>query len=138
MRSTSKKLGIKPEARAYLKGVPQAIVPSLGLSASQIAKRLTGEFQYIHLFATRQTELCRLLPKLKAHLSPTGTLWVSWPKGKTLDSDVTIRDVIRIGYDFGLVESKTISIDATWSAIKFTRPKPNKKYQNSFGKLPDI
>jgi hypothetical protein len=35
-----------------------------------------------------------------------------------------------------LVESKTISVNDTWSAIKFTHPKKGKVYKNSYGKLP--
>jgi len=62
-------------------------------------------------------------------------LWVSWPKGKQGGTDLTLQKVIKSGYDFGLVESKTISIDKTWSALKFTFPKKTKEYHNSFGKL---
>ncbi|GAB3529414.1 hypothetical protein GCM10027402_32720 [Arthrobacter monumenti] len=43
--------------------------------------------------------------------------------------------IIRIGYEHGLVESTALSVDSTWSAIKFTHPKPGKTYQNSYGTL---
>ena len=62
-------------------------------------------------------------------------VWVSWPKRRQLDTDRTLQRVIRIGYDHGLVESKTISVDTTWSALKFTFPVPGKRYANSFGRL---
>jgi hypothetical protein len=52
-----------------------------------------------------------------------------------LGTDLTLAKVIALGYDYGLVESKTISIDATWSAIKFTHPKQAKEYKNSYGRL---
>lgn len=74
-------------------------------------------------------------PRLKAHLRATGMLWVSWPKGGQLGTDLTLSEVIRIGYEHGLVESTTLSVDNTWSAIKFTHPKPGKEYRNSFGVL---
>jgi hypothetical protein len=45
-------------------------------------------------------------------------------------------EVIGIGYRHGLVESKTLSVDATWSAIKFTHPIKGKVYKNSYGQLP--
>ena len=60
-------------------------------------------------------------------------IWVSWPRGGALK----LQTVIRIGYDSGLVESATLRIDGTWSAIKFTRPKAGKIYRNSYGKLPE-
>ena len=58
-------------------------------------------------------------------------LWVSWPKSRNLDTDLDIKS----GYDFGLFESKCISINAIWSALKFTWPKENKVYKNSYGAL---
>lgn len=62
-------------------------------------------------------------------------LWVSWPKAGQKGSDLTLTKVIEIGYNHGLVESKSISINNTWSALKFTHPKKGKIYHNSYGKL---
>ena len=33
------------------------------------------------------------------------------------------------------MDCKALSIDATWSALKFTHPKKGKVYANSYGKL---
>jgi hypothetical protein len=44
--------------------------------------------------------------------------------------------VIEIGYNHGLVESKALSVDAPWSAIKFTHPKKGRAYNNGYGRLP--
>ena len=77
-----------------------------------------------------------LFPRLKSHLKPSGMLWVSWPKGKQLGTDLSLPSVIRIGYSHGLVESTCLSVDATRSALKFTHPKQGKAYHNSYGKLP--
>jgi len=62
-------------------------------------------------------------------------LWVSWPKGGQLNTDLTLEKVISIGYAFGLVESTALSINSIWSAIKFTHLKKGKVYKNSYGKL---
>jgi hypothetical protein len=45
-------------------------------------------------------------------------------------------NVIEIGYSHGLVESTGLSVDLTWSGLKFTRPKAGKIYNNSYGNLP--
>ena len=45
-------------------------------------------------------------------------------------------NVIKIGYDCGLVESTCLRIDDTWTALRFTHPKPGKVYTNSYGTLP--
>lgn len=76
-----------------------------------------------------------VFPRLKSHLKPTRMLWVSWPKGKQLGTDLSLPSVIRIGYSHGLVESTCLSVDATWLALKFTHPKEGKTYNNSHGKL---
>jgi len=138
MQSTiAKKLGIREKARAILIGAPDDTVATMALPPLRIAARLQGEFDYVHLFVKEQAELVRLVSKVKAHLKPTGTCWISWPKGGQLETDLTITEVIRIGYDAGLVESKAVSLDAIWSALKFTHPKPGKVYNNSYGQLKD-
>lgn len=100
-----------------------------------MAQKLTGEFDYIHYFVRTAEAFQANFPKLKSHLERTGMLWVSWPKGRKLGTDLTIKNVIGLGYSHGLVESKCISIDPTWSALKFTFPRKGKKYNNSYGKL---
>lgn len=54
-----------------------------------------------------------------------------------MGTDLTLPIVIRVAYDAGLVESTCLSVDATWSGLKLTHPKPGKIYANSFGTLPD-
>lgn len=131
----SKKLGIKEGVRAYFVNAPAEVVEAIDPPPLDSAGELRGDFDYIHLFAKSQEEFNGIFPRLKDHLKPTGMLWVSWPKNGQLGTDLTLPAVIKLGYDYGLVESKTISIDATWSAIKFTRPKKGKVYNNSYGRL---
>jgi hypothetical protein len=131
----SKKMGIKEGARAFLVNAPEEAIEAIDPSHLDLVAKLTGKFDYIHFFTKSQDEFNDMFPKLKTHLKPTGMLWVSWPKNRKLGTDLTLTKVIELGYDHGLVESKTISIDATWSAIKFTHPKQGKVYKNSYGKL---
>lgn len=130
-------MGLKAGWRGYLRNAPPEAVEAMELPELDMGERLSGAFDYIHLFATTQADLDRQFPELRDHLSATGKLWVSWPKGRQLDSDLTLPIVIRIGYSHGLVESTTLSLDAIWSAIRFTRPKAGKTYNNSYGTLPD-
>ena len=131
----SRKMGIKEGARAFLVNAPAEAVEAIDPSELDLATKLTGKFDYIHLFTKSKEDFNERFPRLKAHLKPTGMLWVSWPKNRKLGTDLTLTKVIELGYNHGLVESKTISIDATWSAIKFTHPKKGKVYKNSYGKL---
>jgi hypothetical protein len=102
----------------------------------EVASELNRHFDYIHLFTRTQAELDDVFPRLKAHLKRTGMLWVSWPKGKQLGTDLALPSVINIGYSHGLVESTCLSVDAIWSALKFTHPKKGKVYNNKYGQLP--
>ncbi len=129
-------MGIKEGARAMFVNAPATALTAINLPDLEVAARLAGTFDYIHLFATSQQELDETFPRLKAHLKPTGMLWISWPKNRQLGTDLTLPEVIRIGYRHGLVESKTLSVDATWSAIKFTHPVEGKAYNNRYGQLP--
>lgn len=129
-------MGIQKGMRVFFKNVPEVVRSALVLSAVEVSLELTGQFDYIHLFTKTQAELNTLFPVLKAHLEPSGMFWVSWPKRKQLETDLSLPEVIRIGYNHGLVESTCLSVDTVWSALKFTHPKEGKIYNNRYGQLP--
>jgi hypothetical protein len=136
MRDVSQKMGLKEGMRAFFVNAPKSALRAIHLPKLDISAELRGKFDYLHCFTLTQTELDQVFPKLKRHLKATGMLWISWPKNKQLNSDLTLPKVIKIGYNHGLVESTTLSVDTTWSGIKFTHPKKGKTYHNSFGQLP--
>lgn len=127
-------MGIKKDMHAIFINASQDAVKSINPPALNEASRLSGDFDYIHLFAVREADLNKKFPSLKNHLKDTGMFWISWPKARQNNTDLNLQNVIRIGYAHGLVESKTLSLNDTWSAIKFTHPKKGKVYKNSFGK----
>ena len=136
-RSVAEKMGIKENSKAILFNPDEEVVKNMKLPILEVSKNLKNEFDYIHLFVKKQSEFVKHFPKLKKHLKPTGMLWVSWPKGGKLETDLNIKTVIKLGYDFGLVESTCLSINEIWSGLKFTHPKKGKIYNNSYGKLND-
>lgn len=136
-RTVAQKMGIKAGTRALFVHAPEAALAAIELPRLEVCAMLDGEFGYIHLFVRSQAEMEEQFPPLKAHLQPAGALWVSWPKGRQLGTDLALPEIIRIGYRHGLVESTTLRVDDTWSAIKFTHPKPGRQYKNSYGQLPD-
>lgn len=128
-------MGIKQGVRAVFINAPADAIEAIELPNLDLDTNLSGEFDYIHFFASSQTEFHEKFPALKDHLKQTGMLWVSWPKAGQNGTDLTLTKVIEIGYEYGLVESKALSINAIWSALKFTHPKKGKIYTNSYGKL---
>jgi hypothetical protein len=135
-KSVSDKMGVKAGTRSLFVDAPDDAIETMDLPELDLGATPRGAYGYIHLFVTKQAEMDRQFPRLAGHLEKGGMFWVSWPKGRAMGTDLTLREVIRIGYDHGLVESTTLRIDDLWSAIKFTHPKPGKEYRNSYGKLP--
>lgn len=136
-KTVSQKMGIKENSRSIFVDADQAALENIKLPVLDIQENLEKEFDYIHLFVKTQADFIELFPKLKSYLKPSGMLWVSWPKGGKLGTDLNIKTVIKLGYDFGLVESICLSVNEIWSGLKFTHPKKGKVYNNSYGKLND-
>lgn len=134
-RSIAEKMFVKPGICAYLRNAPDGHLEHIGAVDVRSKSNLEGQFDYLHLFAKNQQEMADHFSELKAHLSERGALWVSWPKGGKLGTDLNLHEVIRIGYARGLVESTCLSIDSTWSGLRFTHPKPGKAYNNSHADL---
>ncbi len=135
MKTVAQKMGIKAGSRAFFKQASAEALSAIDLPDLEVAKRLAGEFDYIHLFVKTQAGQHKIFPTLKKYLKLNGMLWVSWPKGGQLNTDLSLPKVIKIGYEHGLVESTSLSVDATWSALKFTHPKKGKVYNNSHATL---
>jgi hypothetical protein len=131
-------MGVKENSRAVFVNAQKEALENINLPTLKIQEKMEEELDYIHLFVIRQTEFITYFPKLKQHLKLNGMLWVSWPKGGKLGTDLNIKSVIKLGYDFGLVESTCLSINDIWSGLKFTHPKKGKVYNNSYGKLKEV
>ena len=136
-RTVSEKMSVRPGSRAHLVGAPADAVAALELPPLDLTEDLDGEYDYLHLFVTRQDDMRAAFGPLRDRLRTGGRLWVSWPKGGRLGTDLTLPSVIAIGYELGMVESTCLRVDETWSALKFTHPKPGKRYANSYGSLPE-
>jgi hypothetical protein len=131
-------MGVKENSRAVFVNAQKEALENINLPTLDIQEKLKEELDYIHLFVKTQTEFITYFPKLKQHLKLNGMLWVSWPKGGKLGTDLNIKSIIKLGYDFGLVESTCLSINDIWSGLKFTHPKKGKVYNNSYGKLKEV
>ncbi|WP_040702842.1 hypothetical protein [Nocardiopsis salina] len=135
-RTVAQKMGVRPGSRAHLAHAPTHAIHALDLPELERPDHLEGTFDYLHLFTTTQEHLRTHSPLLREHLARGGMLWVSWPKGGRLGTDLTMKSVIEIGYDLAMVESTCLRVDHTWAALKFTHPRPGKIYRNSYGALP--
>ena len=132
----SNKMGIIAGVNVLLIDAPLEAVDAIELPQVKIATTYSDQvFDHILFFVKSQVVMDQRFPHLMQRMAADGKLWVTWPKGGRLGTDLTIKEVIRIGYSHGLVESTNLRIDDTWTSLKFTHPIPGKTYHNSYGKL---
>ena len=118
----SKKLGITPGAEVASIGSPAGFRRSLEPlpDGVRIHSRPRGELDVIVFFTSQSSELLRRFGELAATLTPSGGLWVAWPKkSSSIPSDLEFASIQRIGLEAGLVDNKSCSIDDDWQALRF-------------------
>jgi hypothetical protein len=114
------KLRFRAGMRVYVVGAPSGFEAELARLPSEIvrAARATGKLDLVHAFYTREAQLKRELPKLARALRPGGILWLSYPKGRALATDLN-RDVLRAAVaSIGLDTVALVAIDDVWSAMR--------------------
>ena len=121
-KSLVEKLGIKEGFAISIVGAPKNYAATLGklpIGVKQ-SKRLEGPIDFLQFFSSERCALEDKFPTLKAALSPSGMLWVSWPKGSSgVPTDLTENVVREIGLKNGLVDVKVCAVDEIWSGLKF-------------------
>lgn len=116
------KLGMKAGAEVATVGSPRGFREALEPlpEGVRVHSRPRGELDVIVFFVTQRAELVRRFPALQRTLTPSGGLWVAWPKkASSIGSDLTFDIVQPIGLDAGLVDNKSASIDDDWQALRF-------------------
>lgn len=113
-----KKLLLKPGFRSLILNPPDGYLPKLG--SLPLETEIDGKFDFVHLFVRNKEEVELMGPKAVEAVKSEGVLWISYPKGSSkIKTDIN-RDK---GWDsikaMGFVGVSMISIDETWSAIRF-------------------
>ena len=120
----AKKLGIKDGARVALLSAPPAFRDTLAPLPAGVtfARGAARPLDLALLFVRTEAELRSAFPPAAARLTPSGMLWVAWPKkAAKVPTDLTEGVVQRIGLEQGLVDTKVCAIDETWSGLRFVR-----------------
>ena len=118
------KLGIKPGMRVQLIDAPPGMTDLLTPLPASVEIGSKGESPDLTLwFVTSRSGLTTdLLSVLKR--CRDGKLWIAWPKKSSgFSTDLTQAEVRKNGLDAGWVDFKICAIDATWSALCFTKRK---------------
>lgn len=117
-----KKLGIKEKQRVALINAPAAFSATLGALPPGVVfvKQVRAPLDVIVFFTKSARELLKRFSVMAARLSPTGGLWIAWPKQAAgVPTDLTENIVRQIGLETGLVDNKVCAIDEIWSGLRF-------------------
>jgi hypothetical protein len=111
-----RKLGIKDGSRVAIVAAPD------GFELDAELVPLGAEMDVILLFVLELRELERCFTEVAALLTPSGGLWIAWPKHASgIETDLSDSVVRRTGLAHGLVDNKVCAIDDTWSGLRFVK-----------------
>jgi hypothetical protein len=119
-----KKLGLKEGLRVRFVNDPPEVRDDLraALASCNSAPNLKAPLDFAMVFTKSRADLQQQFVRLAKALTPSGMLWVSWPKkssGVTTDLDENV--VREIGLAAGLVDVKVCAVTDVWSGLKFVR-----------------
>ena len=124
-----KKLRIQPDQRLLVLNAPSGYVASLGElpEGAQLSEQPDpqAEYEFCHVFAKNSSELADLVPIAVQAVQYDGLLWISYPKKSSkVETDLSRDKLWELPGGAGLRPVTQVSIDKTWSAIRF---RPNEK-----------
>ncbi|HSW97894.1 MAG TPA: hypothetical protein VLF89_08770 [Candidatus Saccharimonadales bacterium] len=111
------KMFLKPEYSLLLLHVPPDLQNEL--TANNADYVLKNTYNFIVAFYEKKGALLQEVEKLKESLETNGLLWIAYPKGKALRTDLN-RDILHeTTKQNGLDGVSLISLNETWSAMRF-------------------
>jgi hypothetical protein len=120
--SLVKKLQIKPGMHGVLLNAPDGYRQRLEPlpDGASLREEDGGPFDFVQAFVNDTGELERLLPKAIEAVKPDALLWICYPKGGARAGTNLNRDILSryVGRQ-GLSSVRLVSIDDTWSAMRF-------------------
>lgn len=120
--SIASRLGIKSGQTIQISDPPDDYDELLGPLPDNIKfiNEHDSKCDLVQVFVRTATEAEIAFTRLTRQLSPTGMLWVCWPKGRRLLNENHLR---HLGHQRGLVDVKVISISPIWLGLKFVHRK---------------
>ena len=112
------KLRLKAGSRALVLNAPANYLDQFP-SDVQVAQQLgDGPFDFVQVFVTRRDELLSTAPRVRPVVKPGGLVWISYPKGRSVPTDLN-RDVVRLAAaEVGLEVVIQVAVDEVWSALR--------------------
>ena len=117
-----KKLGIKPNQKMMVVDAPEGYVRTLGAlpEGSELTTTAQGTFDFVHLFVRTKADIDGHATAALESVKPGGMLWFSYPKKSSIIKTDVTRDIgWEVVAEAGWRPVSQISIDDTWSALRF-------------------
>ncbi|MCU0519956.1 MAG: hypothetical protein MUF84_04605 [Anaerolineae bacterium] len=118
-----RKLRLQQGQRALILNAPEGYVEGLGELPEGVivTQESAGEtFDFVHLFAKNSAEFAAFGPAAQQAVRYDGVLWISYPKGSAkVETDLSRDAMWGLLSDAGMRPVSQISIDDTWSAVRF-------------------
>jgi len=112
------KMFLKPNYSAAFLHVPNSIKDHIKTS-NKIDKEIKGKYDFILAFYTQKEKLQHEINKIKHSLETNGILWIGYPKGKALETDLN-RDILHsLLQENNLDGVSIISLNDIWSVMRF-------------------
>lgn len=116
-----RKLHMKSGQKVAVVGAPEDVRPAVTAvpEGVDLSERLDGHFDFILCFVKTKAEVHQLAPSLKEAMKPGAVLWIAYPKGRGLSTDLN-RDILREQLAASRLQAvSNVAIDETWSAVRF-------------------
>ncbi len=132
-KTLAEKMKLKSGMRAAVVKAPENYLKQLSAPRDlKLGSSLdTGPYDWLQIFLQNSGELKTLAPRMKSALSPTGLVWLTFPKGTSgIQTDLS-RDT---GWEslkpLDLKWITLVSVNETWSAFAMRPYKQGEKRQS--------
>ena len=116
-----RKLGLQPPLKYFVVNGPAEFPAWLGPLPNGVERVVEQPEPLVaaHLFTTKKAELNRHLKNWRTRLTPTGFIWISWPKKAAKILSEGDENLIReLALPLGFVDVKVCEVSETWSGLK--------------------
>jgi hypothetical protein len=122
-KTISQKLLIKPNTTVWFVNPPSGYLDHIGQlpeGVKTLDSKSIVKADFIQVFVGVRIELEAVLPMVKARMTPSGVVWITYHKGtSSIKTDINRDSIWKIAEPFGLKPFRQIAVDDNWSALGF-------------------
>lgn len=114
----ARKLGIKEGSSVLVLHQPASFTLDVGPGV-KVRRHSSTQADVVLAFFTQGSALEDEIVGLSQAITPSGGLWIAWPKkASKITTSMTDHVVRDVALPMGLVDNKVCALDATWTALR--------------------